>query len=170
MLKKFYPKEYYSSTYLIDFKSYYKKGYRAVLFDIDNTLVGHNAPFDERAVSFFEKLKEIGFRTCLLSNNQDSRVKPFADGVKSMYICDAKKPKADGYERAMRLLGSGTADTLFVGDQIFTDVLGANNAHVHSILVEPIANDPVFRIRLKRRGEKIILFFYRRSKYYSKNT
>ena len=49
MLKRFYPGEYVDSTYEIDFDALYREGYRGIIFDIDNTLVPHGAPADERA-------------------------------------------------------------------------------------------------------------------------
>lgn len=61
MFEKFYPNEYMDSTYSIDFKDYYNRGYRGILFDVDNTLVPHNAPADDRAIRLFRELKGIGF-------------------------------------------------------------------------------------------------------------
>jgi len=59
MLQCFYPKEYLDSTYLIDFEKKYEQGYRAIIFDIDNTLVPHGLPADERAIALFLRLKNI---------------------------------------------------------------------------------------------------------------
>lgn len=70
MFKKFFPDEYLESTYKIDFEEQYRKGYRGIIFDIDNTLVPHGAPSDKRAEKLFEGLKKMGFQCCLLSNNQ----------------------------------------------------------------------------------------------------
>ena len=67
-----------------------------LLFDIDNTLVPHGAPADERAIALFEHLKKLGFKTCLLSNNKEARVKPFASQVKSPYIHKGGKPSKRG--------------------------------------------------------------------------
>ena len=66
-----YPDEYLDSTYSIDFDQLYKEGYREIIFDIDNTLVPHGAPADERAISLFAHLKELGFHCMLLSNNRE---------------------------------------------------------------------------------------------------
>ena len=77
MFKIFYPDEYYDSTYSINFESLYKQGYRGVIFDIDNTLVPHGAPADERSIALFERLKAIGFDAVLLSNNKEARVAMF---------------------------------------------------------------------------------------------
>ena len=78
----FYPDEWLDSAYDIPYEQFYQKGMRGIIFDIDNTLVPHGAPADERAVQLFERLRAIGFHTCLLSNNKEARVAPFAGQVK----------------------------------------------------------------------------------------
>ena len=70
MLENFYPDEYVDSAYSIDYQKLYDRGYRGLLFDIDNTLVPHGAPADERAIAFFRHLRGIGFSSCFLSNNK----------------------------------------------------------------------------------------------------
>ena len=133
-----YPDEYMDSTYAIDFKKLYKDGYRGILFDIDNTLVPHEAPADERAIALFKELKQIGFTTCLISNNKEPRVKSFCDKVDSDYIFKAGKPLPGGYEEGIRKMKTTKENTLFIGDQIFTDVLGAKRAGLYTIMVKPI--------------------------------
>lgn len=150
------------STYEIDFDKLYREGYRGIIFDIDNTLVPHGAPADQRARSLFAHLKELGFSCCLLSNNKEPRVKMFNDEVQVQYIFKAGKPKRFGYEDAMRLMGTDKGNTLFVGDQIFTDVYGANRTGIRTILVKPIHPKEEIQIVLKRYLEKIVLFFYKR--------
>lgn len=156
-----YPREYINSTYEIDFDKLYKQGYRGIIFDIDNTLVPHGAPADERAISLFTHLKEIGFSCMLLSNNKEPRVKMFNDAVGVDYIYKAGKPKPSGYKKAMHRLGTTTDNTLFVGDQIFTDIVGANLAGIRTILVKPIHPKEEIQIVLKRFLEKPILAFYK---------
>ena len=156
-----YPREYINSTYEIDFDKLYKQGYRGIIFDIDNTLVPHGAPADERAISLFTHLKEIGFSCMLLSNNKEPRVKMFNDAVDVDYIYKAGKPKPSGYKKAMHRLGTTTDNTLFVGDQIFTDIVGANLAGIRTILVKPIHPKEEIQIVLKRFLEKPILEFYK---------
>lgn len=165
MLKKFYPGEYVDSTYGIDFDNLYREGYRGIIFDIDNTLVPHGAPADAKAKELFSHLKELGFSCCLLSNNKEPRVKMFNDQVQVRYIFKAGKPKRGGYEDAMQLMGTDKENTLFVGDQIFTDVYGANRVGLRTILVKPIHPKEEIQIVLKRYLEKIVLFFY---KHYQK--
>lgn len=92
MLQTFYPGEYVNSTYQIDFDSLYQKGYRGVIFDIDNTLVRHGEPADARAKKLFAHLKKLGFACCLLSNNKEPRVAMFNKDIKVCSIHKAHKP------------------------------------------------------------------------------
>lgn len=155
-----YPDEYLDSTYDIDFEALYAKGYRGVLFDIDNTLVPHNAPADARAKALFERLRNTGFEMCVISNNKEPRVKKFSEDVGCHYIFKADKPLPAGFRKAMKEMGTNEFNTLFVGDQIFTDVLGAKLAGLYSIMVKPIHPKEEIQIVLKRRLEMIVLYFY----------
>lgn len=159
----FYPDVYLDSTYDIDFEALYRKGFRGVIFDIDNTLVPHGAPADARSIALFERLGDIGFESVLLSNNKEPRVKMFNDEVHTRYIFKAGKPRKKGYLRAMEMMKTEPATTLFVGDQLFTDVWGAKQAGILTYLVRPIHPKEEIQIVLKRRLEWIVLFFYRRS-------
>lgn len=164
MFKKLYPTKYLDSSYSIDYEQLYRSGIRGLIYDIDNTLVEHGMPATERAIKLFEQLRSIGFDTCLISNNKEPRVKPFADAVGSKYVYDAHKPSRKNYIRAMELMGTDTGNTYFIGDQIFTDVYGANRAGISSILVKPIHPKEEIQIVLKRKLEKIVLFCYKRRK------
>ncbi|MBR4587194.1 MAG: YqeG family HAD IIIA-type phosphatase [Lachnospiraceae bacterium] len=159
-----YPSAEAHSCESIDFKKLYEKGYRGIIFDIDNTLVPHGAPADKKAIEFFKYLKKIGFKTCLISNNSKERVLPFAKAVGAKAVWKANKPAGRNYLLACRQMKTDRTNTVFVGDQIFTDVLGANLAGIPSILVEPIHPKEEIQIVLKRYLEKIVLFFYHRKK------
>lgn len=161
MLRAFYPDEDIASAYEISFRQLYAEGIRGVIFDIDNTLVPHGGPADERAKKLFSDLRGMGMETCLLSNNKEPRVASFARAVGgSHYIYKGNKPGIRGYQQAMELMGTDTNDTVFVGDQLFTDVWGARRAGIHSILVKPIHPKEEIQIVLKRFFEAIVLFFY----------
>lgn len=158
----FFPDEYLDSVYEIDFAAFYRRGMRAVLFDVDNTLVPDNAPADERAVRLFEHLREIGYRMMLLSNNKESRVKLFAETVGADYFHKAGKPRRAAYLRAMERMGTKRSSTLFVGDQIFTDIWGAKRNGIYAVLVKPIHPKEGILVVAKRYLERIVLFFYLR--------
>lgn len=162
MFNKFFPDEYMASTYVIPFEKLYEEGYRGVIFDIDNTLVPHGAPADERAKKLFARLERIGFKSCLLSNNQEPRVKMFNQDIQTHYIYNAHKPSTKNYVKAMEQMETKKENTLFVGDQLFTDVWGAKRAGIHNILVKPIHPKEEIQIVLKRYLEKIVLYFYKK--------
>lgn len=162
-LERFFPDEYMDSAFKIDFKKLYKQGYRGIIFDIDNTLVPHGAPADARSIALFERLKTIGYETLLLSNNKEPRVKSFNDRVHSRYIYKAGKPSVRNYIKAMERMGTNTDTTLFVGDQLFTDVWGAKKAGIRTFLVKPIHPKEEIQIVLKRCLEKIVLYFYKKT-------
>lgn len=163
MLKTFYPDLYAGSTYTIDFEKLYEDGIRGLVFDIDNTLVPHGAPADARAIRLFERLKKIGFRCCLISNNQEPRVAMFNEPIQVDYVYNAHKPSRKNYIKAMEIMQTTPETTVFIGDQLFTDVWGAKRSGIFSILVKPIHPKEEIQIILKRRLEWIVLFFYKRS-------
>lgn len=152
------------SAYQIPWDTWYEMGIRGVIFDIDNTLVPHGAPADDRALALFGKLHGMGMKTCLLSNNKEPRVASFAAQVSSPYIYKAGKPAVKNYNKAMERMGTAAGDTLFVGDQLFTDVYGANRAGIYGILVKPIDPKEEIQIVLKRYLEAVVLHFYKRDK------
>ena len=80
----------------------------------------------------------------------------------SKYEFLASKPSRKGYERAMADMGTDKDSTLFVGDQIFTDVWGAKRTGIYAILTKKILPREEIQIVLKRFLEKIVLFFYHR--------
>ena len=83
MFERFFPDAYMESTYVIPFEKLYEEGVRGVIFDIDNTLVPHGAPADKRAKVLFKRLEQIGFSSCLISNNQEARVKLFNQDIRN---------------------------------------------------------------------------------------
>ncbi len=162
MLECLYPKVYLDSTYEIDFEQYYQDGYRAIIFDIDNTLVPHGAPADQRAIALFKRLHALGYQTMMLSNNKEPRVKMFCDAVDAEYIYKAGKPNPANYREAMKRMHTDEKNSLVVGDQIFTVGWGAIKDGLYSIVVMPVHPLGEIQIVLKRYLEKVVLFCYKR--------
>lgn len=160
MFECFFPDECRNSTYEINFESLYQQGYRGLIFDIDNTLVPHGAPADERARNLFVHLRALGFKSCFLSNNQYERVSSFNEKIGEKFIENAHKPSVRNYQKAMEMLGTDVSNTIFIGDQLFTDIYGAKRAGIRNILVRPIHPKEEIQIVLKRYLERIVLYFY----------
>lgn len=162
-MKLLYPKEWVASSYQIDYQDMKANGFKGIIFDIDNTLVFHGAPANEEAIELFNRLHAMGFKTCLISNNGKDRVEPFAKAVGSDFIWKAGKPLTKSYIKAMKRMKTTRKNTFFVGDQLFTDVCGANLSGIYSILVNPLDESEEIQIVLKRYLEKIVLHFYKKS-------
>jgi len=162
MLKQFYPNQTADSSYDINYLQLYKQGYRGILFDIDNTLVEHGADASEKAIQLFHQLKTIGFQVCLISNNDKERVERFNKEIGANYIYNAHKPAKKNYLKAMELMKTSVKETVFVGDQLFTDVYGANRVGMYSFLVKPISPKEEIQIIIKRRLERIVLHYYKK--------
>ncbi|MBQ7563015.1 MAG: YqeG family HAD IIIA-type phosphatase [Lachnospiraceae bacterium] len=164
MFERFYPTIYTDSAYGIDYEGLSAKGYRGIIFDIDNTLVEHGAHADRRAIELFQRLHGLGFRVMILSNNKEPRVRSFQEEVTWCdYIYKAGKPAKKGYFASMELMGTKQSNTVTIGDQLFTDIWGANRSGIPSILVKPIDKKEEIQIVFKRRLEAIVLYFYKRS-------
>ncbi len=151
------PDRWVRSVYALDYQALYAAGVRGIIFDIDNTLVPPNAPADPRAKELFKQLRIMGFDTVILSNNTGKRASTFADEVGSCVVTRAMKPLPYKYKEAMKVMGTDKTSTVFIGDQLFTDIWGANNAGITSILTVPLTDREEFWIRWKRVLERRVL-------------
>lgn len=166
MLKEYYPYEYVKSVFAIDYKRLWQMGFCGLIFDVDNTLVHHGDDSNEKVDRFFAKLHKMGFKTCLLSDNEKSRVERFNKNIQTLYICDAGKPDPAGYEKAIELMGVEKIRAVVIGDQIITDIHGANNAGLPSILVHFIRLPYEKRIGIRRYVEFFVMWTWKHRKKY----
>lgn len=159
MFSKFKPDFISTSSYTIDYEKLYAEGIRGVIFDIDNTLVAHDAPSNEEADELLKKLDSIGLKVFLLSNNDEDRVKLFLADKKIDYIYKARKPETANYYKALEIMKLEKNQVVAVGDQLLTDCMGAKNSGIVFYRVGILdPNEPV-HIRFKRAIEKIIELF-----------
>lgn len=128
---------------------------RAVLLDVDDTLSAHGSqePFPG-SVEWAKTLLDHGFRLMILSNNTKERVAPFAGRYGLPFLTFAAKPLPVGYLRAAHSMGVKPRECVIVGDQVFTDVLGANLCGMKSILLDPITTQTAFSFRVRRKWEE----------------
>lgn len=160
MFHKFYPYDYVDSVFVLDYWKIFRKGFRGLIFDIDMTLVPHGEDSTPEVDALFKDIHAQGLKTLLLTNNDAARVKRFIKNIDTPYICDAEKPRPENYLKAVELLGVKNNEAIFIGDQIFTDILGANKAGMASILVKYVTAHEETNIGIRRRLEKIILKLY----------
>ncbi len=164
MFKILYPYEYAESVFDIDYKKLYDKGYRGLIFDIDNTLVHHGDDSTSQIDELFRTIQSIGFTTLLLTNNDEERVKRFIKNIDTLYICDADKPAVKSYLKALEMINIKKEEAICIGDQVFTDILGANKCGIASILVKFIRLKDEVKIGKRRHLENFILKFYKRNR------
>jgi len=130
-------------------------GAEAVLLDVDNTLTVHNAPAPlEGAVEWTHALRDAGLKVIIVSNNKRTRVEAFSAKFGLPFCWRACKPLPLGYIRAARQVGAKLGRCVVVGDQIFTDIIGANLVGMKSVLLTPIEEEIGWSFRLRRRLEK----------------
>ena len=163
MAFSFLPDYYLSSYKDVDEAFLSKLGVRALLLDIDNTLEPYENPFPtEDTRAWFSRLSEIGICFAFVSNNNQKRVDTFNRELGFVAYARAKKPFAKNLRRAMKALGVTKEETLFMGDQILTDVLAAHSAGLRCVLVPPIRDKRDPFTRFKRLLERPILRRYER--------
>ena len=139
-------------------------GITALVLDVDNTLTGDGSQqLDATVQQWLDTMRAAGVRLTIVSNNTAARVRPFADRVGLAWVPLACKPLPVGLAVARRRLGVRKNQMAVVGDQIFTDALGANLYGIPVLLVQPMRQDTKATIRLKRALEKPVL-----ARYYKK--
>lgn len=131
----------------------------ALLLDVDNTLTGaHKSKvLRDDADEWFSSMRESGIGLIVLSNAKKDRAKAFADSIGLDCVGFAAKPLPFGYLKAAKELGLERCNIAMVGDQIFTDALGANLVGMRSILVTDITLEDSLSFRIRRKLENKIL-------------
>ena len=157
MFKKLIPDFFYDNISCIDIQKLKDLGIKYVICDLDNTLDSHNVAVpSENSLRFLDSLKDAGFIVCIISNGKHERVEKYLADYPLEFIAKAGKPLKKSYLSAMSKIGATPTETAFIGDQIFTDVLGANNVGLTTILVTPIESIENSFFYIKRALEKIV--------------
>lgn len=143
----------------IDLQELRCQGIRAVILDLDNTLVPwHKYDIPPRVASWVQALKDADIKACIVSNtNYPKRLRQIAETLGIAYATRGMKPRRAGFREALRMLNTSISETAVIGDQIFTDILGGNRLGVLTILVMPIQKKEFFGTKLTRFFEGIIL-------------
>ena len=158
----FYPKSYFKNILEIDMNFIEKNNIKAILLDIDNTMIDTDNNILEGLEDWVEEAKKHGIKFCSLSNtNKKKKAEKMSKKLEVPYIYFAKKPFKFGFNRAKKIVQENSENIAVIGDQILTDVLGANRSHMYSILVEPLAEKDIFVTRFNRLIERQILKKYK---------
>lgn len=151
MLFNVLPTWYHEKITDIDFSKLYEKGYRNILCDLDNTLTAFfNKYPDEKTVVFVNKIKELGFNFYVISNNRKKRVNDFCKTLDIKWLHRAGKPGVLKISLFMKENKIFPDDSIIIGDQIMTDIIMANRLEMHSILIEPVADQDLIVTKINR--------------------
>jgi len=145
-LKQFIPHEFHESVYDIDLEQLQKQGIKLILSDLDNTLISYDEDMpSQENITFFKKVQECGFEIVLVSNNVAARIEKYTTSLREKGFeingfANARKPLNIGLKKAYK---SATKvypkeEVVVIGDQLLTDIWGANRFAAYSILVNPI--------------------------------
>jgi HAD superfamily phosphatase (TIGR01668 family) len=153
------PKLRVNRIFDIDLDDLYARGYRGIITDLDNTLVGAKVPLAyPELIAWFELVKKTGFQLIIVSNNHLARVSNFAVPLDLQFVHEARKPSLKPFQKAVKMMGLSNTETIVVGDQMLTDVYGGNRLGLFTVLVQPISVlDEGWTTRINRRVELVAL-------------
>lgn len=153
----FKPNEILKKYSDFDMEKHFEEGFNTILLDVDNTITPYFVKIPgEEGKAFVKKLKDTGFKVIVFSNNTDKRVKEVANALDAEYYCWAFKPLPFKFIKAIKEKKLDKKRIICMGDQLLTDVLGANLVGIYSIYVKPISNKDSFTTAINRRIERFI--------------
>jgi len=152
------PAQFARAIWEVDLDQLVARGIRGIILDLDNTIAYWNdRQVRPEARAWIAEARRRGLELCLLSNSfRSARVVAVAEELGIHCVRRGCKPFASGYRRAIAAMGASPQTTCAIGDQIFTDILGANRAGLTSILVEPLSRRESPHTRLVRAVERAL--------------
>ena len=160
---KIYPDAYFKRVEDINIEFLNKNKIKALLLDVDNTLVDHTKKMTESVIKWAKELKGQGVKLYILSNTNDKeKIQNIVKKIDIPYQLFAIKPLKRGFKKAQKELGEKSENIAIVGDQIFTDIIGGNRSHMFTILVDPINEKDFWYTLWKRPIESKIKYKIKR--------
>lgn len=152
-----YPNQHFNNVREITIEFLRENKIKALILDVDNTLIDYDKNLHEETIKWAKNLKENGIKLYILSNsNKKEKVRTVAEKLKIEYEYFGKKPLKTGFKKVQKKLEEKAENIGVVGDQIFTDIFGGNRCKMFTILVEPIAQKDIWITLLKRPIENAI--------------
>lgn len=153
----FYPKGYFNKVSEITLEYIKENNIKGLILDVDNTLIDYYKNLSDETINWVNNLKQNDIKMCILSNsNKKDKVKEVARRLEMEYIYFGMKPLKRGFKKVKKMLNLKSNEIAVVGDQIFTDIIGANRMKMYSILVDPIKEKDIWITLLKRPIENYI--------------
>lgn len=156
-----YPKMYIENVTKLSLEILNKNNIKGLILDVDNTLIDYDTKMIDGLEIWCENLKQNNIKFCILSNsNKKEKVRKLAETLNIPFIYFAKKPLKVGFKKAKKILELENKNIGVIGDQLMTDVLGANRCRMFPILVKPISEKDIWITKLKRPLENYIIHKY----------
>ena len=156
-----YPKKYINNVLEISADFLKEENINGLILDVDNTLLFNDRKMLTGLTQLVENMKKNNIKLCILSNtNKKDKVDKLSKDLKVPYIFFAKKPLKGGFKKAAKILNMKNENIAVVGDQIFTDVIGANRMNMYPILTKPLSQTDILITRIKRPLEEYIIKKY----------
>lgn len=165
----FYPDIYAKNIYTINYNKLKDKGIKCLVFDLDNTLVPVKAKMTTREVeTFIRRLRQNKFTVILMSNSPKKRVSLFKKSLDIPVFSFSMKPLKRKYKKMLKEYGFDLSEVACIGDQIMTDIWGANKMGFTSILVDKMTKEDFKWTKLNRIVESLILKHFHHKKRFTK--
>lgn len=167
LIKKYFmPNDYVQSVFQIDIEKLANSGFKGIITDLDNTLVGWDVKTPTKEIQeWFKKANDLGLTITIVSNNNEKRVSGFSKDLDVDFIFKARKPMGRAFKKAIQHMNIKPEETVVIGDQMLTDVLGGNNNGLYTIMVVPVKKTDGFLTRLNRIIERRLLNYFKRKGY-----
>ena len=149
-MQNFIPDMYQKSIYDIDYKKLKEKGIKCLLFDLDNTLVPGNIDIPTKKVKELFMTLEQDFKVIIISNSGKKRLIPFKEGLNVDVSASSHKPFKKKYLKIMKIYKFKYHEIAAIGDQLLTDIYGANRVGITSILINQIGDYEKFCTKINR--------------------
>ncbi len=153
-----FPDMYYKNVQSISLQDLKEHEIKGLILDVDNTLIDYKKVVSKEVIDWVESVKNAGYKVCILSNsNNKDKISKVANVLGIDYYMLAKKPFKSGFKKVQKIFDLPAKNIAAIGDQVFTDVLGANRMNMISIYVEPINKKEYWYTKWKRPIESFIL-------------
>ena len=162
MIFSLLPKAMFPALTDITAEFLHSRNIRLLMLDFDNTIVPYttSTPTEEMH-NWLQTMAASDIQLCVVSNSHKDRVKIFCKKYGIPCITHAKKPFSKGIKACLAKFHADPEECALVGDQIFTDTMGANGTGVTSILVKAIDNHNIW-LKLRHVAELPFIFFARK--------
>ena len=160
-----YPKKYFDKIVDIDIDDFLENNIKAIILDVDNTLLDFDLNIVEGLKEWYQRVRKSGITAIIVSNSgKVAKIEKVANLLEIEYIRYGMKPLKKGLKAAQKKLGVNNENIAVIGDQIFTDVIGANRCKMFSILVKPLDEKDIWMTKIKRPLENFVIKRYLKSR------